>query len=81
MNPVLIPPTPTALPQIVAPITINASNYRIWKFTDEALTLWQMATPARTQVFQIAILVVILIVFVFLATRLIQSLGHEGNIQ
>lgn len=80
MNP-LIPSTPTALPQLVAPITINAANYRIWKFTDEALTLWQMATPTRTQVFQIAILVVILIVFVFLATKWIQSLGHEGDIQ
>lgn len=78
MNP-LLPPTPTLLPNIVAPITINASNYRIWKFTDEAITLWQIATPARTQVFQVAILVVIVIVFVFLAIRWIQSLTNEGD--
>jgi hypothetical protein len=81
MNPNLIPPTPTLLPNVIAPVSIQASSYRIWKFTDEALTLWQMATPARTQVFQIAILVVILIIFVFLATKWVQSLGHEGDIQ
>ena len=78
MNPNLIPPTPTALPQATAQVAIQASNYRIWRYTDEALTLWQMATPARTQVLQVAILMLIIIAFVFLAIKWLKSLTNEG---
>ena len=80
MNPNLIPPTPTLMPMATAQVAIQASSYRIWKFTDEAIMLWQWATPARTQVLQVGIIVAILIAFTFLAIKWIQSLTSEGDL-
>jgi hypothetical protein len=80
MNPNLIPPTPTLMPMATAQVAIQSSSYRIWKFTDDAIMLWQWATPARTQVIQVAILMLILIAFAFLAIKWIQSLTNEGNL-
>ena len=80
MNPNLVPPTPTIIPMATAQVAIQASSYRIWKYTDEALMLWQMATPARTQVLQVAILILIIIAFVFLAIKWIQGLTNEGSL-
>ncbi len=76
----MFPPTPTAMVNHVAPVVISAAKYRIWNFTDEAIMLWQWATPARTQVLQVAVLIAILAAFVFIVIRWIQSLTNEGDL-
>lgn len=76
MNP-LVPPTPTMLPPAPpAPILINAANWRIWKFTDESIMVWQQMTPARTQVLQIAILLVVICIGVAAFIWSIQGLSE-----
>lgn len=77
----LMPPTPTPLPPApAAPILINAAQWRMWNFTDDAIMIWQQITPARTQVLQVAILLGIIVVFIFWVMGLIKSLTDEGNI-
>lgn len=75
MNP-LVPPTPTMLPPAPpAPVLINVAKWRLWNFTDEALMVWQQIGPAKTQVFQIAILLVIICIAVAAFILWIQSLS------
>ncbi len=80
MNP-LFPPTPTALPPAsAAPIAIQSSAWRVWAFADDALMVWQQIGPSRTQVIQVAILVVIVIAFLALAIKWAQSLTNQGDL-
>lgn len=72
----IVPPTPTMLPAAPpAPITINPQAWRMWRFTDEAIMIWQQITPARTQVLQIAIIIVIILIAVVMFIVWIQSLS------
>jgi hypothetical protein len=50
------------------------ANWRLWNFVDEAVMVWQQITPARTQVIQIAILVVIILGAALMFIVWIQSL-------
>ncbi len=80
MNP-LVPPTPTFLP--IAPtaqVAIKASNWRIWKFADDTVMVWQQAGPARTQVIQVAIIVAIIIAFAFMGIKWLQSITNKGDL-
>lgn len=71
----IIPATPTALPPApIAPVTINENAYRIWRYTDEALMVWQQIGPSRTQVFQVAIILVIVIAAVYMIYRWVSAL-------
>jgi hypothetical protein len=77
MDPLLVPPTPTPMPPAPpAPIVIDVSQWRIWNFVDEAVMVWQQITPARTQVFQVAILVAIIIIAVVAFISLFQGLSE-----
>lgn len=80
----LFPATPTALPPPPplpgGGITINPNAWRMWTFVDEAIMVWQQITPARTQVLQVAIIMGIIIMFIFLAIRWVQGLTDEGNL-
>jgi len=79
MNP-LVPPTPTWLPAAPpAPIIIHASQWRIWKFTDKMIMIWQQIGPARTQVLQIAILLAIILIALGGFIVWIKSLTDSGN--
>lgn len=76
MNP-LVPPTPTPMPPAPpAPIVIDVAQWRIWNFVDEAVMVWQQITPARTQVFQVAIIVAIVIIAVAGLIYWIQGLSE-----
>ena len=80
MNP-LIPATPTFMPTApIAPVAIQYSAWRIWAFADDAVMVWQQITPARPQVIQIAIIVIIVIAFVALATKWAQSFTNQGDL-
>lgn len=71
----IIPATPTALPPApIAPVTINENAYRIWRYTDEALMVWQQIGPTRTQVFQVAIILVIVLGAVYMIYRWVSAL-------
>lgn len=82
MNP-LVPPTPTPLPPVLPPLPVDIaeSNYRIWKFTDEAVMIWQQVGPARTQVFQVALLLVIVVAAAYMIYRWVAALieGYQGR--
>lgn len=81
MNPNLVPPTPTMLPPApVAPITYSVNAWRIWAFADDAVMVWQQITPARTQVIQVGIIVVIVIAFAFLGIKWLQSITNKGDL-
>jgi hypothetical protein len=76
----MFPPTPTPLPAApVAPVVIDAAQWRIWEYTDEALMFWNQANAWHVgTVIQIAVLLVMVIFFVVYLTRLAQSLTNEG---
>jgi hypothetical protein len=76
----MFPPTPTPMPVATAAVMIQASSYRIWGFTDDAIMLWQWAGPAKTQVLQVALIVFIVAVFAFVSMRWIQSTTDDGNL-
>ena len=73
------PATPTPLAPVTSlPVTINAGQWRIWAFADEAILMWNRANDAHLgTVLQIAILLVMVIFFVPYLTRLAQSLVNE----
>jgi hypothetical protein len=80
VNP-LFPATPTALP--IAPtaqVAIQSSDWRVWAFADDAIMVWHQITPARTQVIQVGIIVVIVIAFAFLGIRWLQSITNKGDL-
>ena len=70
-------PTPTPLPPPeVAPITINASDYRIWQFADDAIQLWNYDPNIGTAI-QIVVVVALVMAFVLLLMFLIQDIMSE----
>lgn len=71
-------PTPTPLPAPpIAPVLINARAWRIWSYTDEALMIWHQMGPTKTQVIQIAVLLVIFIAFATLGIRWIKTITNQ----
>jgi hypothetical protein len=76
----MYPATPTPLPPAeLAPISLNANMWRIWNFADDAIMVWQQMGSSRTQVFQVALLLVLLIGFVYLVITWLQSLTEGIN--
>lgn len=71
-------PTPTPFPDVVATpaININAGDWRIWNYTDEAVQIWNRMGDGAT-VIQIAVIIVIVISFVAYLAMAIQSLKDE----
>jgi hypothetical protein len=78
----MFPPTPTPLPAApVAPIVLDATRWRVWAFTDEAIMIWQqMQRHNMGTVIQIAVILIIVIFFVVYITRLAQALTDEGTV-
>lgn len=78
----MYPPTPTALPVApVAPIQINASVWRIWSFTDEAIMIWNRSNDWYLgYALQMAALLVLLIFFVAYVVMLTRSLTSEAEL-
>lgn len=78
----LFPYTPTPLPPIsaTAPVVIKASQWRVWAFADDAIMVWQQIGPSRTQVIQVAIIVVIIIAFAMLGIKWLQSITNKGDL-
>lgn len=76
----MYPPTPTPLPPPpIAPVVVNANAWRIWNFADDAVTMWNSYLGhSRAQVLQIAIIVVLVILFVFLLINWLQTITDEG---
>lgn len=76
------PPTPTWLPPApTAPVQIAAKSWRIWAFADDTIMVWQQITPARTQVIQVAIILVIIIAFAMIGIKWLQSLTNKGDLK
>jgi hypothetical protein len=76
----MFPPTPTPLPPApAAPVVVSAANWKIWKFADDAIMVWQQIGPSRTQVFQVAVILVIVIAFIWLVMKWVQGLTKEGD--
>lgn len=73
-----MPPTPTALPPGSPMITLNASDWRIWNYTDEAIQAWNFH-PNLGTVIQIAIIIIIIVAFVGLMIRLVQGYMNTGD--
>ena len=69
-------PTPTPMPQGVPMINLNAGDYRIWQFTDEAIQIWNYDHNLGLMI-QIGIIVIIVVVFVALMIRLLQNTMSE----
>jgi hypothetical protein len=77
MNPL---PTPTAYPTVEAidmPITaVNASDWSIWEFTDEAISIWNYE-PTLGQVIQTAIIIILVISFMMILIKNLQQLQEN----
>lgn len=69
-------PTPTAMPPGAPMVTLNAGDYRIWQFTDEAIQVWNYE-PNLGLMFQVGILIVIVVVFVVIIIGLVQSMTEQ----
>jgi hypothetical protein len=69
-------PTPTPLPPGAPMVTLNAGNYRIWQFTDEAIQVWNFDRNLGLMI-QVGILVLIVIVFVAMMIHLLQNTMSE----
>lgn len=70
-------PTPTPFAyETVEYITLNSEEWRIWSFTDDAINVWNY-NPTLGVVIQTAIIVILIIAFVVLITRLIQEMMSE----
>lgn len=78
----LLPSTPTPLPppMMTAAVQIQASEYRVWAFADDAIMVWQQIGPSRTQVLQVGIIVVIVIAFAMLGIKWMQSITNKGDL-
>ena len=69
--------TPTPLPPPpIAPISIDPSQFRIWNAADDAIMIWNQSGNAAP-VIQIAIILLIVIVAVFLIMGYIKSISSE----
>jgi hypothetical protein len=78
------PPTPTPIPlpdPAQAPIQIDniIQSYRIWQFADDAVGVWNRIGAAGTQVIQIAVIIVIVVLSMFLIMRFVRSLSNESE--
>jgi len=77
----LFPATPTPLPAPpTAQVAIQAAQWRVWAFADDAIMVWTEIGPSRTQVIQVAIIVVIVIAFAMLGIKWLQSITNKGDL-
>lgn len=78
----MFPPTPTFIPiPAVMPVTVDSSQWRIWKFTDEAIMLWNQSNRWQLAVvFQIGVIAAIIIGFVFFAMRISKAMTDSGDL-
>jgi hypothetical protein len=67
MNPL---PTPTPYAFVVTEriTAIDASDWSIWQFTDEAINIWNYS-PVVAPVIQTAVIVILIIAFIMLLMR------------
>lgn len=73
-------PTPTLLPNPgIPPVNINSSNFRIWNFTDESIMIWQQMGSSAQNVFQIALILVIIIVAIGVVMFWIKQIPNESD--
>jgi hypothetical protein len=74
MNPI---PTPTPYAyEAVEYITLNASDWSIWNFADDAINVWNYE-PLLGQLVQTALVIVLVIIFVVVLIRQLQKLQGD----
>lgn len=75
------PPTPTPLgpaPTMEVTLAVSAQNYRLWAYTDSVIMVWNESNRFYfATMVQIAILVAIIIIFVYAAIQWIESLTEN----
>lgn len=78
----MFPATPTPLPPAGTPqVIIEASNWRIWRFADEAIMVWQQGKIYHADlVVQLGIILIIIIAFVYLTRKWLQGISNEGEL-
>ncbi len=73
-------PTPTLLPSAgIPPVNIDSSNFRIWNFTDESIMIWQQMGSSAQNVFQIALILVVLLVAVGVVIFWVKQIPNESD--
>lgn len=75
MNPIPTP-TPYAYETIERITTLDAGDYSIWNFADDAINVWNY-NPTVGLVFQTVVVLVLIIAFVIILTKLIQMIMSE----
>lgn len=73
----MYPNTPTPIPYATPIADITLPGWRVWTFADDALTVWQMLPSGAHLVAQIAVLLVLFIVFVVAIRNWMQGIGDE----
>jgi len=78
----MYPATPTPLAAApVAPVVLNAAQWRIWQFTDEAIMLWNQSNRWHVgHVFQIAAILIIVIFFAWYVVSQTRNLTQENDL-
>ena len=69
-------PTPTPFPDVAPAINLDAGDYRIWQFADDAIQVWNFE-PNFGLMVQVAIVAILVVGFVTLLIRLIQEIMSE----
>jgi hypothetical protein len=72
-------PTPTAPPPPPPPGITIPGSYNIWYFADDAVGWWNQLGSDKTQVLQIAVIVVIVFVSMLLITSYVRSFSNESE--
>lgn len=75
MNPIPTP-TPYAYETIERITTVNASDWNIWAFADDAINVWNY-NPVVGQVFQTMIVVILVIAFVIVLRSEMQRIQAQ----
>jgi len=78
----MYPPTPTPLAAAPAsPLVFDAGLWRIWAFADDAIMIWQqMQRHNMGTVIQIAVILVIIIFFVWYVVNQTRNLTQENDL-
>jgi len=76
-------PTPTPFnfptPEPGSSIVIDATAYRIWSYTDDAINVWNRGIDFFV-VFQWVTIIILIIGFVYLMTNLIRELINSDDV-
>lgn len=73
-------PTPYSPPAGTPVIQINVDDFGLWEYAPQALNVWNTVGSERTQMLQIAIIIILIVATVVLLPRLIKwSIMQENS--